>query len=170
MKTKKSTTNTKPDPVFVQSGHAAAKLLKQPIEVVKWAKRNGCPAFRNSRIYVVELGAWIGEHREQIQAELGAPGSLDGARLTIAVETARKLKLRNDRETGRLVERQWVGERIQRAAGELNAFRSKSEAEHPTRFAAAAGDVAACRSIVRGIWDEIFSTMQGLAKHFEETR
>jgi hypothetical protein len=49
----------------------------------------------------------------------------------------------------RLVDRAWVAERIQRAAGELNGFRIKSEAEHPTRFAAAAGDVAMCRSVVR---------------------
>lgn len=84
------------------------------------------------------------------------------------IEEIRKLKIRNDREEGRLVDRAWVAERIQRAAGELNAYRAKSELEHPTRFAAASGDIAHCRTVVRGIWDEVFANIQALRKHFIE--
>jgi len=82
-------------------------------------------------------------------------------------EEIRKLKIANDAKEGALISRAWVAERIQRAAGELNAARTKSEAEHPMRFAAAAGDVAATRTIVRGIWDDIFNALHSLGSHFE---
>lgn len=83
-------------------------------------------------------------------------------------EEIRGRKLRNDNYAGRLVERAWVAERIQRAAGELHAFRAKSEMEHPMRFAAAAGDVPMCRTVLRGVWDEVFKGIQSLEKHFSE--
>lgn len=83
-------------------------------------------------------------------------------------EEIRGRKLRNDNYASRLVERAWVAERIQRAAGELNAIRLKSEAEHPMRFAAAGNDVPMCRTILRGTWDEIFASVQGLGKHLSE--
>ncbi len=95
-------------------------------------------------------------------------GALAAARLRVAKENGRRLKIANDEKEGQLVDRAWVGARLQRAAGELNAFRSRSESEHPMRFAAAAGDVALCRSVLRGIWSEIFTEYQALAKHFEE--
>ena len=82
-------------------------------------------------------------------------------------EKIRKLKLANDRTEGKLIERALARERIQRMFADINAARLKSEAEHPTRFAAAAGDVAACRTIVRGIWDDILTDMNKLQRHFE---
>jgi hypothetical protein len=141
---------------------AAAAALRLPMRTLQLAKQAGCPAFRSNRVYESELLAWLETNAELIAA------AGDDPRNEKLREEIRKLRLANDQREGRLVERAWVGERIQRAAGELNAARAKSEAEHPVKFAAAAGDVAHCRTIVRGIWDDIFRELQGLAKHFEE--
>jgi len=46
----------------------------------------------------------------------------------------------------------------------------KSEAEHPLLFAAAAGDVAACREVVRKIWDEIAVALNGMKEAFRNER
>jgi len=37
----------------------AALYLKCPIEVIKAAKKAGCPAFRSGRIYIEEVKAWL---------------------------------------------------------------------------------------------------------------
>ncbi len=83
-------------------------------------------------------------------------------------EEIRKLRIANDEREGRTLARTWIAERIQIAAGELNGFRAKSEAEHPLKFAAASGDVAQCRMIVRGIWDDIFAEMVKLSSAFAQ--
>lgn len=124
-------------------------------------RAEGCPGIPPAPFDAAAILAWAAANGKR-----AAGGSDLKAEKTI--EEIRKLKIRNDREEGRLVERAWVAERIQRAAGELNAFRAKSELEHPTRFAAAAGDIAHCRTVVRGIWDEVFANIQGLHKHFAE--
>lgn len=129
------------------------------MRTLQLAKKAGCPAFKSNRVYETELLHWL---EKNPVAESHDP------RDEKLREEIRKLRIANDAKESRLVERAWVGARIQRAAGDLQAFRAKSETEHPTKFAAAAGDVAHCRTIIRGIWDEIFTSMQGLSKHFEE--
>lgn len=106
------------------------------------------------------LAAWI-------ETELSDREGTRDSKERKLLEEIRKLRMANDAKEGRLVERAWVAERMQRTAGELNNFRAKSEAEHPMRFAAAAGDVAGCREIIRGIWSEIFKAHAALAKYFE---
>lgn len=83
-------------------------------------------------------------------------------------EQVRQLRLRNDHDAGKLVERAWVAERHSRLAGEINGIRSKSEAEDAMLFAATNGDPALCRSILKGIWDRIIKAHRECAKHFEE--
>ena len=146
-------------PRTFDSLRAAAAALKLPLRTLQAAKRGGCPAFKSNRVYEAELLKWL-EANPVIETNDPRDEKLR--------EEIRKLRIANDAKEGRLVERAWVGSRIQHAAGELNAFRAKSEAEHPVKFAAAAGDVAHCRTIIRGIWDEIFGSLQGMAKHFEE--
>jgi hypothetical protein len=140
----------------------AARLLGVDRGTLENWRDEGCPGLppaKFSRAAVLRWAAMKGKRA------VDAGGDLKSRK---TAEEIRKLRLANDTREGRLVERAWVAERIQRAAGELNAFRSKSEAEHPVRFAAAAGDVAACRTVVRGIWDEIFTGLEGLKKHFAE--
>lgn len=147
---------------LVSTQNAAAKRLGTTTKTLRAWRAEGAPGFAaDGSIRLAELGAWV-EARKKDKA-----GSAD-SKETKLMEEIRKLRIANDRQEGRVIERAIVAERIQRAAGELNSFRTKSEAEHPNRFASAAGDIALCRTIVRGIWDEIFAGMGTLAKHFEE--
>jgi hypothetical protein len=141
---------------------AAAAAMKLPMRLLKAAKAAGCPAFRSNRVYEAELIEWIANNPEA--AEMAG----DDPRDEKLREEIRKLRIANDAKEGRLIERAWVAERMQRAAGALNAFRAKSEAEHPTRFAAAAGDVAECRTELRKIWDEIFRDIETLKECFRD--
>lgn len=150
-------------PRVFDSLKAAAAALRLPMRTLQLAKQAGCPAFKSNRVYEAELLQWLEANAETIQAAGGDP------RDEKLREEIRKLRIANDAKEGRLVEKAWVGSKIQSAAGALNAFRAKSEAEHPVKFAAAGNDVAACRTIVRGIWDEIFAEMQKLGEHFEES-
>ena len=74
----------------------------------------------------------------------------------------------NDVAKGELISRAWMAERVHIAAGKFDSWRHQSEAEHPLQFAAAAGDVAACREVVRKIWDEGMGFLNSLADDFKE--
>lgn len=154
------TTSTKPR--TFDSIAAAATALKLPRRVIQNAKRAGCEAFQGSRVKEAELLAWLEANPQAVDAASADP------RDEKLREEIRKLRIANDAKEGRLIERAWMAERLQRCAGRLNTFRAKSEAEHPTRFAAANGDVAATRTILRGIWDEICRDIESLAAEFEE--
>ena len=133
----------------------AASALTLPMREIKRAKSAGCTAFRGARVHESELVSWLAEHP--------APDSGGDPKEEKLREEIRKLRIRNERDEGVLVPRAWVAERIQRIAGRLNTYRAKSEAEHPVRFAAAAGDVAGCRIVTREIWDEIMAMHAALA-------
>ena len=147
----------------VRSLKAAADLLKCTTRTLQNYRTEGLPGFAADGTVNLAL------LRPAIEARLNARTGLRDSKEEKLLEEIRRLRIANDTKEGRLVERSWVAERIQRAAGEMNAFRAKSEAEHPMKFAAAAGDVAHCRTIVRGVWDDIFSAVQTLQKHFNET-
>lgn len=149
-------------PRTFDSLRSAAAGLKLPLRVLKTAKQAGCSAFRSNRVYEAELLAWIEANPEAINA------ASDDPRDEKLREEIRKLRIANDAKEGRLVERAWAAERMQRAAGDLNNMRAKWEAEEPVKFAATNGDITECRTILRGIMDEIFRGVQSLAKHFEE--
>lgn len=131
--------------------------------ITEWKNDGGIDAgfLADGSVDLGKLHAWRearNEHRK------GAARGIEAER----DQKIRKLKLANDKFEGRLVERAFVAEKMQLAAGELNSFRAKSEAEHPLRFAAAAGDPAKCREVLRGVWDEIFASINGLSRHFAE--
>lgn len=156
---KKPETLDKPKGQVFDTMRAAAGALKLPMRVLKTAKAQGCPAFRGTRVYGDELLAWLDANPVAQSADPKDEKLL---------EEIRKLRLANDAKAGRLVERAWVVERIHRLGGEVNAVRAKSEAEHPLRFAAAAGDVAKCRTVLRSVWDDILRSIAVLRKHLEE--
>lgn len=141
---------------------AAAAALKLPMRVLQTAKAAGCPAFRSNRVYESELLQWLESHPQVVG------DADDNPRDELVRQQIRKLRIANDAKEGRLVERAWVAERIQRAAGELNSLRAKWEAEMPVQFAGTNGDMVECRTVLRGIMDEIFGGVQSLSKHFEE--
>jgi len=141
---------------------AAATGMTLEMRVLKLAKAAGCLGFRGGRIYADELRAWLAEHPEVAKAKNTA------WRTKIDKERHRKLKMENDVRARTLISREWMAERVHIAAGRVDGFRHKSEAEHPLLFAATNGDVAACREIVRKIWDEVMASLNSLATDFSE--
>jgi|GEM_PF-2243347 hypothetical protein len=96
----------------------------------------------------------------------------DKLKQEIGVLKERRVAQRRENEVARgaLIGRAWMAERVHIAAGRVDAYRMKSEAEHPLLFAAAAGDVAACREVVRKIWDEIAVALNGMKEAFRNER
>ena len=141
---------------------AAAAGMRLDVEILKAAKAGGCPAFSSNRVHEQELRDWLQAHPEVAKAKI------TGYRMKIDKERYRKLTLENDENEKRLVPRAWVAERMQLAAGKVDAFRQKSEAEHPLLFAAAAGDVPACRAVVCRIWDEVIASLNSLKTEFRQ--
>lgn len=160
-------TSGKPPSSYASMKQAAA-ALHLPLWLLKTAKDAGCGAFRANRVYRSELLTWLDEHPEAHRGT--SPGGVHGKKEELLGEQIRKLRLRNDADEGRLIQRAFVAERFQRMAGELNAIRAKSEAEHPLRFAACGQnvDVPRCRTVLRGVWDEILAAMSRLGDHLEE--
>lgn len=144
---------------------AAASALKCPLSWVARAKDSGVDGFKpNGSVILDPVRKWIADNMDELE-QSSSDLPLKEQKLA---EEVRKLRIRNDRDAGKLVELAWINERFQRFGGELHAIRSKSESEHPVNFGAAAGDVAACRSVLRGIWDDIMKAMQACSKHFEK--
>ena len=156
---------SKSDPSgVVSTQNAAASAFKVSAKTMSaWKAESGESAgFRpDGSVDLTAMAAWRKARKKKRQ---GKKSGIEAER----DEKIRKLRLANDKVEARLVERAWVAEKIQLTAGELNAFRSKSEAEWPTKFAAAAGDVVACRMLVRQFWDETFAALGRLSKNFNE--
>lgn len=141
-----------------------AERLEVPKTWVKEALANGVPRTPGGRIKLETVSEWIEANRDKL-LQLADKLPLKEQK---TAEEVRKLKIANDLKAGRLVERAWVNERFQKLGGEINAIRSKSEAEDAMRFAEAAGDPAKCRTVLRSIWDRILIQFVSTGKHFEE--
>jgi hypothetical protein len=130
-----------------------------PRAVLQRAKRAGCPAFdQANRIHLGVLLPWL------FRPDADDDPNVDWhARFKRA--QALEMEANLEERRGGLVPATMVVSAIQKAAGELNSSRIQSEAEHPTRFAAANGDVAQCRTIIRGIWDEVFRCVKSVSKN-----
>lgn len=148
---------------FVDTVVGAGRALKKTVKTIRtWRAEGGESAgfLPDGRINLDVLAAWAAARTRKRR------GKIENKDL-LTLEQIRKLKLRNDKEEGTLVLRAKVTQCMFQAAARVNAARLKSEAEHPTKFAAAAGDVPACRTIIQGIWDEIMLDLQALGKDFE---
>ena len=141
---------------------AAAKIIGVDRGTLENWRDEGCPGLPPVKFSKAAVLRWAAKHGKRAA---DASGDLKSRK---TAEEIRKLKLANDAREGRLVERAWVAERMQRAFGDLNKYRAKSEAEHAVIFAGAGDDIAACREIVRKMWDEIMTEMNALKVHFKE--
>jgi hypothetical protein len=66
----------------------ASAAMGVPLSVLKWAKANGCPGFRNGRIYHREVSAWLRKHPVKKRATrkpspVAAPPGASGAAGTL---------------------------------------------------------------------------------------
>lgn len=155
-------------PEIFDSMRAASKVMGIPMPMLRAAKDGGCQGFRYGRVHGAEVREWLAANPDA--KGVNKERTATGMKAKLVKEQWRKLKIVNDQREGRLIQRAWVAERFRVAGSEMQSMRVRSEQEDPMRFArfCPGADVAACRSIVRGIWDGIFASMASLGKHFDE--
>lgn len=152
-------------PKRAASMKAAASMLNFPMTWISMAKAAGCHGFNaKGSVLLKPVREWILEN----QTKLESVADQLPLREQKLAEEVRKLRLRNDREESELVKRAWVRERFNRYRGEIAAYRSKAESEHPVRLAEAGGDIALMRSAYRKTWDAIMRILQDASHHFAE--
>jgi hypothetical protein len=145
----------------VKTQREAAEALATTTKSIRAWRGLGAPGFKDDgTIDLGLLGSWVSARRQQREI----PSKLKHAKM---VEILRKFRLENDRIEERLIDRPWLGERMQRILGELHVMRMKSETEHPFLFGGCS-DIAGCRVVLRKIWDEIMRDIQSLSKHLAE--
>ena len=100
------------------------------LEIVKRAKKLGCPAFKpGNRIDVDELRKWIAENAEKLKAA-GETLSLKDQKLN---EEIRKLKLSNDEKERLVVSKEKTAELVARIIQkQREVLEQKLENEYPS--------------------------------------
>lgn len=141
---------------------AAAKACRLTPRTLRNLRAENFPGFRPDG--TVDLDVFRTAYRLR-KASRSGPVELRARKLRAECE---RLELANAVKRDTLISRAWMAARIHEAAGRIDSFRLKSEAEHPLMFAAAAGDVPACRAVVQKIWDEIMAVHEDLKKVFAE--
>ena len=117
------------------------------LELVRRAKRAGCTAFRGSRVDGANLRKFVAEHGEKL--------ALDGGSLKEEKtrEEIRKLRLRNDRDEGKVVLRSEIATKLRTALGRMRGvFEQKFFNELPT--AVSGLEPAQVRIKTKQIYDE----------------
>jgi hypothetical protein len=159
----KSHKNVKTAQIVKTQRAAAAALGITPKTLRTWRAENAPGFSQDGAIDLEKLKAWA----EARQEKRAGSAHLRARKLRaecIKLETANAIK------RDELVSRVWCAERFHAYGGALDGIRVKSEAEHPLLFAAAAGDVAACREVVMKIWDEIMAALSDtIGRAFDET-
>ena len=92
--------------VWYDSMQQISAAEKIPLGVLRAAKRAGCPMFKNGRVCLTGLRAWIANNSDKLQVG-NDPKDLRQAKLR---EEIRKLKIANDTKEGALILRSKVVE------------------------------------------------------------
>jgi hypothetical protein len=160
-KSKKGVRN-EPDPERFDSISAACAGMKLPRSSLLFAKKSGCDAFRNGRIYGTRLREWLATH------PLPDPGdmSLEGAKLRRMIALAGMDELKLARQKGQLVEVSEVLAAMSRCCSEWNVVRVRFEQEWPVKLAGL--DIPVCRTQVREMMDQIGGVLKGMGRNFED--
>ena len=97
-------------PIF-DSIAACSNVTGIPVTAIRWAKRNGCPAFRSSRVYLGELLPWLFGRKDA-----GETGKWQD---DLIEAKAKRERIRLDRDEGRVIDRDFVRIGIQRGVAVL---------------------------------------------------
>jgi hypothetical protein len=145
---------------IVESIPAAAALLGCEPELVKRAKRLGCPAFKpGNRIAVEELRKWIAESSEALRST-GENVSRKDLKLD---EEIRKLRIANDLKEKELIKRSLVIEAHAKTAERIRKLlEQKLENEDPALVAGL--DVAQARVFGKRLHDQIVTEFKDFAR------
>lgn len=142
---------------------AAASALGVSKDTLRAAKESpDCQAFAGSRVKERELLDWMSANGVNHTEE--GPLTLKDQKTQ---EEIRKLKIKNDKDQGKLVLKSEVAAAIRRAIGAVSSIlESKLVHEYPTVVAGL--DPAAARVYGRRLHDLIMVDCQALAKEFPE--
>lgn len=160
---KRTLVSTAPDRLFDSMAQAAAGM-GEPIEALKWAKSDGCPAFKaGGRVREGLLRTWLNEH-PFVPSDLPAKPKLKDIEQE---EKNRKLKIQNDKAEGILVDRFKL---LAEAAPSIEKFKStlrqKLEREYPKEVAGKKIEVAQEKG--RKLCDELCGILRGLLEQWEQ--
>ncbi len=140
----------------------AASSLGVSRDTLRAAKESGCKAFENSRVKEKELLQWMSENG--VAESNGGPLTLKDQK---TAEEIRKLRIKNDKDQGKLIAKAEVAGAIRRVLGKVSSItESKLVAEYPTVVAGL--DPAAARVYGRRLHDLLMAECQALAKEFPE--
>lgn len=142
---------------------AAANALGVEIDLLKQAKKLGCPNFRQGgRIHCKNLNKWIADHSKELQAS-GDKLSLRDQKTN---QEIRKLKILNDAKERALVPRDAVMRAISTLSqGIIPLLDQKLENEYPAMVSGL--DVAGARVFGKRLNDSIKQEIQKFSKVFE---
>jgi hypothetical protein len=145
---------------IVESIPAAAVLIPCDVDLVKKAKRLGCPAFKpGNRIAVEELRKWIAGNEDKLKAS-GDGLSLKDQTLN---EEIRKLRIANDLREKELIKRSLVIEAHAKTAEQIRKLlEQKLENEYPGLVAGL--DAPQARVFGKRLHDQIINEFKGFAK------
>jgi len=133
------------------------------VDLLKRAKRAGCPMFKGSRVNINGLQKWISDNQDKIKSATESD-TLKEQKLS---EEVRKLKLANDIKERLLVQKFEVASAIRRALAQVATLsESKLVNEYPT--AVAGLDCPQARVYGKRLHDALMEECQKLAKEFPE--
>jgi hypothetical protein len=141
---------------------AAAAALGVSMETMKAAKQSpDCHAFHASRVNETEFLDWASKH------EVTTASDVMTLKDQKTQEEIRKLKIKNDKDQGKLILKTEVAAAIRRALGRVSSIvEAKLVLEYPTVVSGM--DPDAVRVFGRRLHDLIMAECQGLAKEFPE--
>ncbi len=138
---------TKNKPKIHPSMKSLADETNIPIDVIRWAKKQGAPGFRGARVHATPLLAWLETHQPAPDDPTIGKGRAVLARI---LEQVRDLRRKNDEHEGKLIARAWVQERMGAACSQWTRRR---QTEKDNRCLAAAGEHGGSVALARTMHD-----------------
>jgi hypothetical protein len=146
---------------------AAAGALGIDSAIIRWAKKQGAPGFRNGRVDASKLIPWLGTHQPTTD---GPAVTKEQAILHRVLEQVRDLRRKNDEKEGKLVPVAWVAERMGAACSEFIRLRQLEKDGWSAKLAAVHGvTVAAARTLHDEATEDIGKILRSLSSVFGDS-
>jgi len=137
-----------------------------PIDVLRWAKRQGGPGFHGARVHADVLLPWLETHQP---AHDDATIGKGRAVLARVLEQVRDLRRKNDEKERVLISRAWVAERMAAACSTWICCRQMGKDSRCLTLSAEHGvPVAALRRLFDQVTEDGGEVLRSLGSVFEE--
>jgi hypothetical protein len=162
--TMKKRPGPKPKPDQYQTLSQAAGAMGVPPEVLKAAKRAGCPAFHASgRVDGPEFREWMQQHGDSLT--VAAPES--SLKDKLLAEQVRKYKIHNDSKMELLVSRAKVADAVAKILKAADAMIEQKLVNEWPQFVAGL-DPAGARAYGKRLGDALRAELGKLGEHFRD--